>query len=645
MLNQTGKELFFVFLLSTLILQSCTHPLAQEIPSASHIPDSTNPPPTSTSTDTAEPSTQTIATLVNATDGGTIELSDGAALYIPPGALSRDTEVVLRSLTDDGPESQLPDAMINAGKIYEIDLGENELQAPVTLEIPFDPALLPSDVEPSQVFLSTFDEASGNWIYAGGTVDVNRSIITLSIAHASWWKPTSWNWTAWAGILNSALKGSIVGMIKSAQLLTAGCEQSATYTRVENLELQNLVQGCIDEDNRDRPIVRLVNPRSIYYEVLPMSGGRGYPLQTMLGPADSFTFEIDTNDPSPLIVRAMITEKSSWYLVGQMILAMLPGLNELRTVNQISVLGTQISCFTERLHDYAPILKIVDALWNRHDGAAAAEILSKFFLDAAAMRRFIKMADDCNFAQAKTWSFKGLGIMGASISTIMSATDYIATYFSGNVYGEVAFYWESPSTPTPIASATSAPTNTAEPVSSLRGTVTQQSNCRYAPSEFHLYKTGFKPQAPVKIIGRDADGDWLQIELSGGNTPCWINASLVQAEGDIMALPDQYPPDRRLPISDAFPQIALISAEPGGNGITASWVHQEIREDLKQTGTVEYIIEVWTCVDGEPAFYAVGTDDTVASFQVDNSCGISSYAHLIGQDEHGFSFPTKIPLP
>jgi hypothetical protein len=50
-------------------------------------------------------------------------------------------------------------------------------------------------------------------------------------------------------------------------------------------------------------------------------------------------------------------------------------------------------------------------------------------------------------------------------------------------------------------------------------------------------------------------------------------------------------------------------------------------------------------VDGKPAFYAVGTDDTFASFEIDNNCGIASRAYLIGQDEHGFSFPTNIPLP
>jgi hypothetical protein len=196
-----------------------------------------------------------------------------------------------------------------------------------------------------------------------------------------------------------------------------------------------------------------------------------------------------------------------------------------------------------------------------------------------------------------------------------------------------------PETPTPV------PTNTPDAVPSLDGTVTQQSSCRYGPSQYHLYKTGFRPQAPVKIIGRDADGDWVQIELAAGNTPCWMNAGLIQVEGDVIALPDTYPPDRRLPISDAFPQIGLISASPGGDGITASWVHHQIREDLAQTDTVEYVIEVWTCKDGKPAFFAVGTNDTFASFPIDNSCGVASYAHLIGQDEHGFSFPTRIPLP
>jgi hypothetical protein len=201
------------------------------------------------------------------------------------------------------------------------------------------------------------------------------------------------------------------------------------------------------------------------------------------------------------------------------------------------------------------------------------------------------------------------------------------------------------STPTNTPTATTAPTNTPEPVSSLNGTVTQRSQCRYGPSQYHLFKTGFRPDAPVEVIGRDADGDWLQIQLRGSDQPCWINASLVQVEGDVMMLPDTYPTARRLPLSDAFPQITLISASPVGNGVTASWGPVEIRIDLQQTDAVKYIIEVWTCVDGQPSFYAVGTDDTIATFQIDNSCGIASYAHVIGQDEHGFSFPTNIPLP
>jgi hypothetical protein len=262
-INQMGNRLLVVFLITAVILQSCASPAASETSSPSPVSEPTNPLPTRIPTDTAVPDVQTITTLVSASQGGTLELSDGAALRIPPGALSSDTEVVLRMLPDNGPESQSPDAMTNAGKVYEIDLGNNPLEEAVTLEIPFDPTLLSNDVEPDQVFLTTFDEQAGMWLYAGGTVDLNRNVVTLPVTHASIWKVTTWNWTAWPAILNKVLKGNIVGIVDAVNLLTEGCEQSGRYVRVEVLELQNLLQGCIDQDDQTHPKLRLVNPSGL----------------------------------------------------------------------------------------------------------------------------------------------------------------------------------------------------------------------------------------------------------------------------------------------------------------------------------------------------------------------------------------------
>jgi hypothetical protein len=401
--------------------------------------------PTTSSAMTAAPEAQKITTLVSATQGGTVTLSDGATVRISPGTLRNDTEVILQVVQDGGLTLQSPDTTITVGKIYEINLGPDQLEETVTLEIPFDPKLLPSDVEPAQVFLATFDEKSGTWLYAGGTVDLNRNVITLPITHASIWKPASWNWGAWVAILNKTLRLSIVETIESINLLTAGCEQTGKYVRVEIRQVQNLLQACIDKDDPNRPALRLANSRSIFYEVFSISGGGDYPPRTLLAPGDSLSFEANTNDLSPLVVTAQITQESSWYLVAHMIITMLPGLN------QFKFPGQQIACLTERLKDFNYITSVVEALYVSHNGAAAAESLSQFYLDKDAMQRFIKAADDCKFGPAPTWSLEGFRQIGAATSTILSATDYIATYLSGNVYGEVAFLWTSPSVATAMA--------------------------------------------------------------------------------------------------------------------------------------------------------------------------------------------------
>lgn len=203
----------------------------------------------------------------------------------------------------------------------------------------------------------------------------------------------------------------------------------------------------------------------------------------------------------------------------------------------------------------------------------------------------------------------------------------------------------STNTPTIMLTDTLTPTNTLSPVSSLRGTVLQRANCRYGPDAPYLYKYGLREGTKMEIIGRDADGNWLHIQAIGGNNPCWINGKLVQVDGDIMNLPDEYSTNMGLPISDDFEQITITSISPDASGVTVEWLPHTIRSDLIEEGAVEYIVEVWTCVDGKPAFYAIGTDDTFATIQIDNSCGIISHADVIGQDQHGFSPPAVIALP
>jgi hypothetical protein len=384
------------------------------------------------------PSTSNKSVTINITSsqGGDLTLPDKAVLKIPPGGLQSDTQVTLSKISDGN--TPAAGEMIGVGSTYQIDLGSSSLQKPATLEIPFDPKLLPASTDPGQVFLTYYDDTAKQWVYAGGVVDTARNVVVLDISHASLWRPATWNWSAWIAVLDKLLSVSIVDFVEAVQLLTNDCHQTGNYVQVDSSQARNMVQGCVEIDDSQNPELRIVNPKSFFYEIKPISGGNGYPAQTLLTPGDEVKFEASTSDPSPLIIQAEMTQKSGWYLVIHMIITMLPG------ANQFGIEPIKVACITERLADVSDIASAVESLIIDHDGAKAAESLSNFMLDGDAVRRFLTAADDCHFGPAPTWSIEGIKQIGGAVSTILSSTDYIANYFAENSGAQVLFIWTSP---------------------------------------------------------------------------------------------------------------------------------------------------------------------------------------------------------
>lgn len=375
--------------------------------------------------------------VINSEQGGQITLSDNAGLTIPPGSLPTNTNVLFQLVSDESAIPELPHDVVSVGHSYEVDLGSQTLEKPVILEIPFDTSLIPKGSEPNNLFLTYFDEQTGEWLYAGGQVDTMRNVIVLPMIHASWWQPASWNWGAWIAILSKTLRFSVVEWIEAINLLTDDCPQDGEFVHVDSSGSRNVVQGCVEVDDVYHPQLRIVNPKSFFFEIYPVSGGNGYPSMTLLSPGEDIEFKTDTDDPSPLIVTAEITQKSGWYLIVHLVITMMPG------ANQFGIQGQHVACITERLDDLSHFASAVGALVIDQNGAAAAESISRFMLDKDAVNRFIRAADDCNFGPAPTWSFEGIRQIGAAVSTIMSATDYIANsnYFAGNIKSQVAFNW------------------------------------------------------------------------------------------------------------------------------------------------------------------------------------------------------------
>jgi hypothetical protein len=371
--------------------------------------------------------------IISASQGGELTLPDGTVLRISAGSFQSDTQVTLSKVSD----GNIPPAgeMTSVGSTYQIDLGSSSLQKPATLEIPFDPMLLPAGTEPGQVFLTYYDDTAKHWVYAGGIVDTGRNVVVLDISHASLWRPATWNWAAWIAVLDKLLSVSVVDFVEAVQLLTNDCPQSGNYVQVDSSQALNLIQGCVDVDDSQQPQLRIVNPKSFFYEIKPISGGNGYPAPSVLGPGDEVKFEASTSDPSPLVIQAEMTQKSGWYLVIHMVITMLPG------ANQFGIQPSSVACITERLADVSDLASVVESLLVGHDGASAAESLSNFMLDGDAVRRFLTAADDCHFGPAPTWSLEGIKQIGGAVSTIMSATDYIANYFAGNISAQLSFTW------------------------------------------------------------------------------------------------------------------------------------------------------------------------------------------------------------
>jgi len=372
-----------------------------------------------------------------ATDGGTVALGNDVVLKIPAGALSEDTIVTVTSATKDKPAPGELEGAKAAGDAFSIDLGGADLSKPVTLEVAFDLGLLAEDSPAETVFLASYDEATNRWLAAPGQVDPKRNVIIVETDHLSWWNPFTWNWGAWIAVLDKVLKGNIVDFLEAVALLPDDCPQAGQRVTVDSRNANNVVQGCVERDDSVRPDLRVVNPKSFFFEVKPVSGGGGYPAQTMLAPGDSLRFQASTSDPAPLVVSAEITQKAGVYLVIDLIVEMLPGFN------QFGIQTPQIACITERLADVSYLASAADALLLEHDGAAAAEQIARMLVDSDVMRRFVNAADDCGHGAASTWSTEGISQIGAATSTILSVTDFTANYFLNN-RSELAFSWTPP---------------------------------------------------------------------------------------------------------------------------------------------------------------------------------------------------------
>jgi hypothetical protein len=200
---------------------------------------------------------------ITAADGGTVSIDGDSVVRIPPGALSEDTTVAITRASEENPApSELEDA-VPVGDAFNIDLGGARLSQPVTLEIAYDPDLLPEGSPQEAVFLAFYDEEKNEWVPVDSTLDLDRHVVTVETDHLSWWNPFSWGLSE----LWDKMRRKIEGLLGSVGLPVADIPQCGENPRYMTVGFNDSLLACIEStENERQALLKLANNRT--YAVL-----------------------------------------------------------------------------------------------------------------------------------------------------------------------------------------------------------------------------------------------------------------------------------------------------------------------------------------------------------------------------------------
>jgi len=136
------------------------------------------------------------------------------------------------------------------------------------------------------------------------------------------------------------------------------------------------------------------------------------------------------------------------------------------------------------------------------------------------------------------------------------------------------------------ATPTFVPVPSATPRLSIASPLAQSVNCRYGPSTAYAVVGGLEVGGQAEIVGKNIDVTWWVVKNPDDpSTYCWLSADLIEAVGNLEALPvvdaplaqvsniqvNFEPPSLNVPCG-SFPQYVTVTAAITTNGpSTVTW--------------------------------------------------------------------------
>lgn len=124
-----------------------------------------------------------LSQMVQASSGATLTNSNNQlALFIPPGALSNNTDIT----ANNNPEANIPSPGIpdiqEISPVYDLGPSGTTFSTPVTLILK---VAIPPLVKPQNVCLAWYDATSNKWVMIPSVVDVANGLVAAQITHFS----------------------------------------------------------------------------------------------------------------------------------------------------------------------------------------------------------------------------------------------------------------------------------------------------------------------------------------------------------------------------------------------------------------------------------------------------------------------------